>query len=502
MQYEILDNNTLRVTHGKQSINWTIRGFNNTHLAKGQGGLEYVNAYLSWLPAKHIEAMFNAMVDVHEAFNGFGQFETRRRRIKTAVEEFIATIDQDLLEHWVTNESNTPIPTNLKTKYTDQDKDPNKTFLRSEYYDLIALTIVLKLMSGIWGEFLYHMHAKLGTNYKEYSAYRLLDGTWVDSSEAVLRLLRYIMAWVNQQKKSNSAIMGGVSSEELPTLIMSHILVRKMGPGKIDDNLSSGGIIAIIYRGLNSFLKDLAGKFSALTDKYKYLKSDSKDEKNNHSKLELYMITQVHSLGDIAIRRQFANRTHQLAHRIDPTLPLDLLDECIENIQNIYGYKIEQHILMLTQWITYREVPSRIYYNLTRKEVFNLIALSQALMWHWGFQDLALLLTATVDRSHIVNAHYVTQVNRRIKPDMMVELSKLYPHQKPNKSKPKDANLVQQAISKYKENLGRVWLHFHPPSCMSDYAMSTIVDGKGSLVPDDLSLQIIEMLIRVGNPTT
>lgn len=497
----IVNSNVLEVTHNGKSIIWSMTGFNKTPMvARNNGGLEHVNAYLSKLPEKVATSMFDRLQDVREAFDGFGQLETKVKKIKHAVELFVELINPNSILGWLEEQSTITIPSSIKEEYTENDKDPDKTFLKHEYLEIVMIAIVLKLLMGIFGEFLLRMKDILGTNFKEYGAYRLLDNTWIPTSNIVNRIIRYIETWIQSDKKMDSAVMGGISSQELPYLTLAHIFIRKLGPGTLEEKTDNGGIIVNIYRGLTSFLKDISSKFTTITEKSIYISADSKEDNNNWSHLELYMITQPQSIGSLVIHRQFINRTESLAMRMDPTLPLSLLAECIAGIRSIYKYKIETHIVVLVQWTLYKEIPARMYPNLNRDEMLHLIGLTQALLWHWGFYDLALLLTAVIDRNKIVYTHYEGRLGKRVRTDPMMELSKLYPYQRTtSKSKPRDTNLAHQAISQYRENLGYIWLYYRPTPTMEEYANSTMIDERGSLVPDDITSQLAELLIKVGN---
>lgn len=496
MKFILKDGYALVIEHDGRLTEWDITGFKRTPVAKSQDEFNHINEYCDYLSHRRQTDLFDKLVKVHDVFQGFGDFNLKQQRLTKAVTELFGIIDEEHITDWVKNVSQIPIATNLKEKYSEHDKDPHKTYLRAEYYGLVMLMIALRFMTGIWGEYLHHNHKKVGTNFKEYTALRLLDKTWVSSCDATTRLRLYVEAWIKQNGKSEAAVMGGVSSFELPVFVLATIMVRKLTTGSMDADLDNGGIVVNIYRGLMTVLNDLAGKFSALSDKTAHVKDNRNEDQSNWSTCELYKIVQPMSAGQVVTISHFVNQTHDVAHQIDPTLDLDLLDECIENILKLPGFSVEQHAALLAQWTLSPAVPCRIFYQESRTNVLRLVALAQALLWHWDFPDLALLITTQADRTRLVTGPQAHRVKKRVRNDPMAELDIKYPYHKPNKIKPRDNNPAHQAISLFKEDLRSCWLYHNPPPFMEAFSKEVEIDERGSLAPDDLSTQLAQLLVH------
>ena len=502
MKFILKDDYTLVIEHDGQETNWDIGGFKRTPVAKTQDEFDYINQYCAYLSHRRQGDIFEKLVNVHMVFKGFGDFNLKQQRLTKAVTELFGIIDEDHIMDWIKNVSGIPIATNLKERYSEHDKDPHKTYLRHEYYGLVMLMITLRFMTGIWGEYLYHNHKKVGTNFKEYTALRLLDKTWLYSCDSTVRLRQYVEAWIKQNNKSEAAVMGGVSSFELPIFVLATIMVRKLTTGSMDADLDNGGIVVNIYRGLMTVLNDLAGKFSALSDKTAHIKDSRSDDQSNWSTCELYKIIQPMSSGQIVTISHFVKRPWALANMVDSTLPKHILDQCLDNIFSLPNYSVEQHSALLAQWTLSPAVPCRIFYQLSKKHVMQLVALAQALLWHWDFPDLALLITTQADRTRLVTGAQAHRVKKRVRNDPMVELDAKYPYHKPNKIKPRDNNPAHQAISLFKEDLRSCWLQHNPPPFMEEYAEEVEIDDRGSLAPDDLSTQLAELLVHTENSQT
>lgn len=497
MEFILRDENVVKLetTHKGKSLYWDLMGFNRSDIIKYPDEFKYINDYLASLRPNVQDDIFGKMQAVSDVFEGFGNFDMKQKNLARAVTDLYAVIDEEDLEEWIKYKSDIPHATNLRSNYSEHDKDPAKTYLKHEYAGLIKLTIAMRFMTGIWGEYISHYHKKLGTDFKEYTAFRLLENTWVYKCDEIHRLRRYAEAWIKQENKGDATIMGGISSFEQPTYVLAHIVVRKVATGSLDKELDNGGIVVNIYRGLCSVLNDLAGKFSALSDKSSHIKnSNSGSDQSNWSLVELYKITEPMSSGDKVIIKKFINNTKVLAKQVDNTVPMGLIDKCVKNARGLKEYVIQEHAVVLSQWTLRSHVPARVFYELTRDELLRLMGLTQALLWHWEFHDLALLVTAEIDRTTLVTGQS-TRVKKRVRNDPMDELNEVYPYHKPNKIKPRDNNPAHAAITMFKDNLRACWIINNPPEPMEEYAKEVDHDARGSLAPEDLATRLAELLV-------
>lgn len=499
MKYILQNSDVLLVEHDGKTIEWNIQGFNRTSISNGQSEFDHVNDYIAYLGDDWQCKFFKIMRDIDDVLNSFGQFEAKHGKLVDLVGEAMDTINPHQTVVWVDQESSIRMATNLKEDYTEADKDPNKTFLRDEYEDVLVLAMWMKLLVGVFGSYLELNKKKLGS-FKEHMALRLLDKSWVMKSTQVERLLRYIDAWIRQSGKTDRADVGGLSNYELPMYILAHILIRKLATGNLEDNLGNGGVIVSLHRGVQSALGELKRHFTVIKDKTEHIKDlKTGEDKNNYSKAELYMITQTIRSGDVAIYKHFIRHILENTHHIDDTLPQEELEQCIVLVPKLMLYPISEHTVIMTQWVLQQLIPARMIYNLNKDELLCLTVMTQALLWHWGFKDLAVILTAKVDSSSLIAGVESPRSNKRVKTELMQELETLYPHTRPNLStKTRDYNLAHKAITMVKDLLTGCWLTPIVPEYMIDYSDGLCVNKRGIVLPDDLPTQLAELLIKVG----
>lgn len=505
MNYNINpDDLQLIIEHQGQELVWSVEAYRKkTDLIAEDDGFTYLNSYISSIPARKQTALFNQLAVIHGNFNSLGLPDAKYKRLKESVVAFVELIDAEHLHDWVNNVSRIPIPTSLKTDYSASDRDRDKTYLRHEYGGLLVLAIVGRFMLGILGEYMKNYSDRVGNEFKEYSAMRLLDDTWLNYYEATDRLRRYIQASIRQHSLSESAIIGGLSSFELSVFFLANIFIRRLAITPMDASLASGGLMAAVYKGYNTVKNNLSDKFSPLTDKTAMASDSRQEDGSNWSKLELYKITQQVGFDDLAIHKYMVNKTHDLATQIDPSLPVAMLDECIKNIhKRLTKPALQDHAIVLTQWVLRTHIPCRMVYNLTKPEVMNLMALAQALLWHWEFYDIALLITTEIDRTTLVTCSLSNRPKRQVKTSPMEDFNNVYPYHKLTRTASRDKNPAHAAISTLNESMLSCWLKNNPASFMKTYAKQIEVDERGCLAPEDLITQLAEMLVHIEKRST
>lgn len=501
MNYNINpDDLRLVIDHRGRVLVWSIEAYRKkTDLIAEDDGFVWLNSYINSLTAAKQNELFDQLEVVHDNFNMLGMPDTKYKRLKESVVAFVELIDAEHLHYWVDNVSKIPLPTSLKTEYSASDRDRDKTYLRHEYSGLLVLAIVGRFMLGIFGEYMKNYVDRVGNDFKEYSAMRLLDDTWLNHYEATDRLRRYIQASIRQHSLSESAIIGGLSSYELNVFFLANIFIRRLAITPMDASLASGGLMAAVYKGYNTVKNNLADKFSPLTDKTAMASDSRQEDGSNWSRLELYKITQHVGFDDLAIHRYMLNDTHRLASQIDDTLPQAMLNACLTNVfrRGLTRLPLQNHAIILMQWVLRTHVPSRMIYNLNKSEVMNLMALAQALLWHWGFKDISLLITTQIDRTTLVAGSLSNRPKRQVKTSPMEDFNAVYPYHKLTRTASRDKNPAHAAISALNESMLSCWLKNNPAPFMKPYAMEIEIDERGCLAPEDLITQLAEMLVFI-----
>lgn len=501
MRYSI-DSNSLRliIENRGDSIDFNIEAYNKRQRQFEEDNLfKFVNGFLAYIPAKQADDFFYEMANLREAFNQIGGVaEVKNANIKKGIVKLVNMIDEEQIMEWVMTTPELPIPTSLKDDYTPSDRDQDKTYLKHEYSGLLVLAITGQLLLGVFGEYMKKYADSVG-DFKEYSLLRMMDDTWLKDNESINRLRNYIDASIKQHNLSEVAIIGGLSSLELIEFFLANIFIRRLAVTPIDSSLQSGGLMAAVYKGYNTVKNNLSYKMSPLTDKASMNSNSGRDEGgSNWSIIELYKITQEVGFDDTAIHRRVAKETLKLGLSIDDSLPIELLQESVINATvRLNRFPLQEHAVLLVQWVLRTHMPARMIYNLDKPTMLQLMGLTQLLLWHWDFKDLALLVTSKIDRDTLVTNSISNRPKRQVRTNPMEEFNIKYPYHRLTRTASRDRNPAHAAISSFNESILRYWLKNNPPDYLKEYATEVEIDRRGSLAPEDLITQLAEMLVFI-----
>ena len=134
--------------------------------------------------------IFNCYKDIKEVLDRVSLFGEDRVNVKQLSNELPAKVASlynlmplEEIEQWSNKFSQVQFPTGLKIQHEDDDKLPDKTYLVSDYKGLVILTLTLRPMVPIWGEYVRLIQKQTGTLFKEYVGIKLINHTQIIHSE-------------------------------------------------------------------------------------------------------------------------------------------------------------------------------------------------------------------------------------------------------------------------------------------------------------------------------
>lgn len=313
-----------------------------------------------------------------------------------------------------------------------------QTYLKEDYKYLIALTIALRAMYPIWGEFILHTGAQSGNEFKEYYAGRLLVKSNIVHTEPFERLSMYVRSQINSDKSLNSAIHGNVSSEDFPVWMLNLVLLKRISTSDISGLTPGISLVANIFHFIRNKVKSYENGFNKKGGMImnKGREGTGLSEENNLSGLENYKIKQDIPAGDLVIMTFFMENVEANAKRICPSLDPALLYQSIESVKELENQIITEAQITLVQWVLSSIVPARALPRLSKQTLLTGIAMTQALLWHCGHRDLAALVSARPQTTGAV-MEMDDSARTRITKEYLEELTKLFPHARrtPGKNK-------------------------------------------------------------------
>lgn len=293
----------------------------------------------------------------------------------------------------IVNNLNLTYPSTMTEDYGNEG-DNGRTHRRSDYHRLVQLAIRLRPMLPVFGQHIRTFLDQPGTQYRESSAISLLNGTDVLTVPAVEKLISFMEVTLKNFQHQNSTILGGLGTSELPYWLVAKALFRRVAPGEInsDDDVSS--IITNVYNFVvKSTLDSVPRNFGGAKAKTRTTEGTSKTDENI-SLLESIRIREQVTGGKKTFVNVYSRTVLPTVLRVDPTVPHEYVDQCTKFTTERLAQDIHPVQETLARWVLSRgQCPS--HYDLIQREgVFRIIGATQALLWHWGYLELAALMEA------------------------------------------------------------------------------------------------------------
>lgn len=498
----------ITLTHAGESMSWEARPYGRASRIEGSKAevnpnddlvFREINAFLDTLPGERQQRIWEAYQEIFELFEGRYDVMALQSRLQVIVKKIYDEIPYEELHTWASMSSMIRLPLNLKTEYGENDP-VDLTYLRQDYFDLAVLAVAARPMVPIWGEFIARIKEDVDTTFKEYVAVKLLYRTYITSCEPYNRLRRYIEASIsNKAKTSNlySAMLSGLSSSNIPDWLLANTLVRRTSVVPIWSGSEGPNIITDVYQYVNNTLRSPGHRrFSGPISDKQVRKNENADQQE--SLAESYKIKQPVSDGDVRMANAYAQNPKDMALAIDPTLDPAKLDICLTGMSVMEAEEIQPHAITLTQWVIPSVMSMHYVPLLNKSALLNVMAVVQALLWHWEYYDLAALLTAreVPQSDEFVSAQ---ESRSKITNELMDVLLTIYPNPYPVKGKvvsPRQSNPGSRSVDALYALIAASDWYLNAPKELIHKA-DHVEGSRRMYVPADIRIQLARLLIHL-----
>lgn len=445
--------------HGNQVLYWEA-GFDKKVFIDGDlppqnDVMKHINHYWSLLDidkqARIFECYSRIRMLLEEVYDMTELINSLKPEIKLLYDEH----NVEDFKHWIyfktEDDNKIIIPERFEEDYIVSDMKPGsraKTYTRSDYVELIAMTMQLRVIIPVWCEFLSKSKASAGTNYKEKYAFDLLAHTDIPTSAAMDKLKTYVENNLQNDKPQGAAILAGVGSQDYTSWILSLILVRRLCLGDITGSNPKTNLVTYIYNFVNQGASaNRGGSFGNMV-KDKPFESPNGGSDNNASRTEGYKVKQDVAIGDIVMIETYMGDAMKVAKTLDPNIDTTLLKSCLESCKALDRASLLPAQIRLSQWILSSVIPPRGMQYLSKKVVINCIAIAQTWLWQRGHKELSVLISALPSSSSGEVMLGGLDSRARIPVDAAEMIMKIYPFTSVRslKQKQKPENSVIKAI--------------------------------------------------------
>lgn len=487
------------ILHRDESLNFSMKSFNRTTFTDTLKMFDNTNKYLSSLEPKVQDEIFNIFKEVKETFLEIHDSSRVHIQLTRLIAKLFKIITFDKVKDYFNKYATVRIPPDLKDSFTGEDNELTRqlTYLRKDYYDLVILSGMLKFAAPIFGEYLEIVDKEVGSKFKEYKVYTLLSKSNIIYLESFKRLQVYVDASIEKEKRKNqsslrtgSSIFAGLGTQELPGWLISKSIIRKL---MLHEELSENSAIASIYHSIEQHINSLDKSFGGtVRDK----KAPFKDNEGDKTSLaENYKIKQTISDGDLSLLSAYMDELDSIILKVEPNINRELLAICNKNLGENSFIDINTHQMTLSQWVLSSAISPRGIPALNKSSLLKALAGTQAVLWQWGFKELAILMTSVPHQGEDGFGGSVARIDNKT----VQLLNELYPyHQIKSKNlNSRNTNPALKAINKMSAAIiANDWYSYSPKEMEEDVGINP--KNKVIYASPDVSLQLANLIIKIN----
>ena len=496
------------LSHGTESSRWDVSAYARTSDRAASLDtakmFEEINGYWASLAPERQKSIWDVYQDIKNILDTNYELSAIHLKVQKSVKRLYDLMPLLEIQKWFHFHSRVRIPTTLKEQYGPQDPQ-DRTYLRGDYVDLVVLCVALRPMVPIWGEYISNTKRETGSTFKELMALSLLSQCYLVHSTPFNRIKAFIEASVKHsmdQGPSATAVLGGMGSTELPDWVLALTMVRRLAVGEISAPDDTSHIITNVYQYINNTLKSMdrkfGGKFGGKVSEK--MQPTSGGEEDKTSVVEMYKVKQEVSDGDLVIVNVYTELVYEMALKVEPDIDMTRVTQCLQASKALENLPIQPHQITLVQWVMATCLPARGIPLLTKPALLRSIAVTQAVLWHWGFFDLAAMVSA----SPLPNVRGVMvammESRGRIPKEYMAQLEELYPHYQQQRGKQTTArqlNVAARAVDAFCELVTRDDWQLHVPADLL-VLTSRHENTKKLVIPGDIRAHLARLIIKIA----
>lgn len=496
----------VRIEHEGESISFSISVYGRTNFQTEYDVFEHINEYWGSLPTEQQKRIFEIYKEIKYGFDNIFTKDALFDFITTKVTELIEIHNLDNIQNWISYKSNIMIPSSFETEFVesiDNNTSREKTYTRYDYLRLVSLSVLLRCMVPVWGEYISNTRQETGTQFKEFYAFQLLSHSNVAHCVPMEKLKIYIDNIVgvgkNDPNITLNGILNGISSEDFGYWLLSLVCIRRLCIGDIRGLDPKQHLITFIYKFIIQKIRNNDGNVESIV---KEKKSDDKGvgEENKISTLERYKVKGDISNGEIVELeysiRDLGNVAQKLSYNVDE----NILNRSLRTCQELLNQRLLDPQVTLLRWVFKPAISPKGLMFLPKSTIVNALGILEAVLWARGHKYLALLASSypiISDREMVVSP---IDSKMRVPQELSDALDQLYPYTRTTINRKigvKEINLAAKSIDILTDNLSM--FTWRPTA--SDEMLQEVLGNTNRRLPikPDIKTDLTKLVIEIGS---
>lgn len=420
------------VEHNKRILEFSGRPFMKEALVPPEGFsvFEPINLYWATLPEIEQSKIFEIYEHIAIGFEETRSSKDLEDHLSNMVTLLVKHHPLEVLEKWISAHPYFTVPPEVMSEFIQDPEQKNtreKTYLRHEYIQLTAFALFSRVLLPIFGEFIVSTRKSVGVSKKEFGAVSLLKQSGILESPAVTKLMSHIGQFSKERTKSIERVMAGDSSLDSDFYLLALVTVRKLCTADLRGTEPKSSLVSCVY---NFVLQKVVNPTKTEMPYQEKIFNGNDSEAGNakRSRLEAYRKRMEFSLGETSTLELGHENVYGTARRLAPGISLDSVDSSILTAQNIEAESIGDAQVLIAAWMMKTVHAPQGNYYISPSHIKNTLGVAEAVLWHWGFHYLAILVS-----SHMVLSHesmHISPIDSRgqIPSDLQEKIFQHYPH--------------------------------------------------------------------------
>lgn len=423
----------LVMEHKGDTIGWSVKNYR--YFKPNEETVLDINNYWSRLPTESQDKLFQIYKDIRLVF--FEVIEPRQidTIVRGLVKDLYDLMPRDEAERYINVYSNIWYPETMKEEVdTYNGEAENLTYSPADYKDLAVLTMMLKPLLPIVGQYVMTVSPMIEESKRESLAINLMSLSNLVEYPAIERLNAYchFFYFGDGKEMAGSAILGGLASTHVDEWLMVQVIYKQLIAGKLSQRGFSDEPVCHVKKLFSQVkpLTDDLGRYTGFGERVaeKTLTKNSQSGKGGDddktSIAENYKTKQEINESSLTMHEVRAHSIEHLASRLDDTLPMEYVNESNELLHR-NDFTCNPLHKILCQYVLSSIISTASVRYVDYKAMMNYVAVTQAALHHWGFSNLAMLMSCEMTK---VNVRLLPQQRVPMSLEQLDKLDQYYPY--------------------------------------------------------------------------
>lgn len=502
---------SVEVIHGNMSLEFvigTIISKRNKEELDGNKQFKLLNAYLDYKGGEFKSELFERLKEAEEnvvMLIGKQDIHPLPYHIAHPIFDLFDILD---VFNFVKNIYKIKPPSNLMDEFdmlyeTDGRGTRVQTYLKDDYLELAALSIIIKIGMLPVYHFAYTKNQEITCLQKEYILFHFIKSHKIYETPPMVKLLNLVDKLLNlptnkPEETSIRILESRLPKDEMIIVNLAKIVIQRLSIATIVDDDEEKNIVTKIYNYINNKLKPSGDISTSYREKSPLKDVESSEAGDKESIIESHRTMddipkgfQVELDWAISVADDVIDQMpNGYKKYIDRQLMLDALNFC----DVFKNGNIQDEQVAILGIIFKRVTDPRSLKQVSIESIINLLAIGFSYLWNLGFKQLALLLTAQENVISLDSMTINSRVNQsRLSKEIKEKLTELFPYERPT-NETTTVNLADEWINNVANKLfEKKWM----ATAYDTYVMDGLGEKNNNLLlPANLKVLLAEFLIK------